>query len=559
MPSRERSTERRRSPARGRYSSADRSSVTSLQHVASSAYAEQLAIGAHYVCKPLFVVLLVYFGVQIFLRCQNILLPFGVAFLVVTVLDPVKRVIFSALFATVVLITWHVPFLTCCLQRRGIAKSPQGQNDKARPRLNSVDLNAPVQRILLLMSVLMTVALAGRVGWMLGQVVWRSGKILLSDMDFFTEGAQLRQIQLQDLIQRIAEASGTRISAKNSMGYSVEAVKKVASEITAHLAYLAQHITLTVIFVLFWLFSPVQRDFSSAVSGAFDSVESYLKLKTLISLLVGMTNGFMLALIGIEVPAAWGLLTFMANFIPSVGGFLMSILVCIITLLDSRKTLSQVIISFLVQIFIHFSVFHIVEPIIFGSTQDIHSVVLITGLSFLGYISGLTGMFLSVPVLFALHAWLESVVSDVNYSLEARDDARTIIGLLEGRWMQDLTVASVEGEDGGISVLTGQIELEGEATTPRDKTRKSTLPTRSSEHLLGERGGTVTGTSLASRIRAMCPLSCYKTVRDFCSLTDAESEVRFIGLALRWFFIIGTFCFLFKAGDAFDQTHLLRR
>ena len=36
--------------------------------------------------------------------------------------------------------------------------------------------------------------------------------------------------------------------------------------------------------------------------------------------MMGITNGIALAIIGLELPAAWGLLTFLANFIPNIGG-----------------------------------------------------------------------------------------------------------------------------------------------------------------------------------------------------------------------------------------------
>lgn len=39
-------------------------------------------------------------------------------------------------------------------------------------------------------------------------------------------------------------------------------------------------VSLTAIFVLFLLFSPVQRDFSPVMQGVFQSMELYLKLKT---------------------------------------------------------------------------------------------------------------------------------------------------------------------------------------------------------------------------------------------------------------------------------------
>merc|ERR1719454_1935874 len=111
-----------------------------------------------------------------------------------------------------------------------------------------------------------------------------------------------------------------------------------------------------------------------------------MKLKTLISFVMGIVNGTALCFIGIELPAVWALMTFLANFIPNVGAPVVSIVPCIISLLDSRKTMTQVVCALMSQGFLHFNIGNFVEPVMFGTTEEIHSVVIILGLSFFGYI-----------------------------------------------------------------------------------------------------------------------------------------------------------------------------
>merc|ERR1719171_911408 len=99
--------------------------------------------------------------------------------------------------------------------------------------------------------------------------------------------------------------------------------------------------------------------------------------------------------------------------------------------------MGQVSAALVTQFVLHFFIGNFVEPIVFGTTEEIHSVVVLLGLSFFGYIWGFTGMFLSVPLLFAMHAWLDIVARTPSYPAEARDDARFIMGILEGRWLAD--------------------------------------------------------------------------------------------------------------------------
>jgi len=194
--------------------------------------------------------------------------------------------------------------------------------------------------------------------------------------------------------------------------------------------------------------------FSPAMGEVFSSMENYLKLKTLISVLMGITNGMALYIIGLELPAAWGLMTFLANFIPYLGAPIVSIIPCILAYLDIRKTLFQVMAAFIGQLFLHMNISNFVEPIVFEMSEDVHSVVVLLGLSFFSYVWGVAGMFLGVPLLSATRAWMRVVDKSPSFSLEAREDARFIMGMLEGRWLAD-----VESSGTQVGMWTGDIEL----------------------------------------------------------------------------------------------------
>merc|ERR1712066_1108846 len=125
----------------------------------------------------------------------------------------------------------------------------------------------------------------------------------------------------------------------------------------------------------------------------------------------------------------------------------------------------QVAFGFLAQFLLHFNIANFVEPMVFGATEAIHGVVVLLGLSFFGYIWGITGMFLSVPLLFAAHSYLLIITQTKSYSQEAREDARFIMGMLEGRWLAD-SAETTGDENHGTSLVMGSIEeprVDGEA------------------------------------------------------------------------------------------------
>ncbi|CAJ1333557.1 unnamed protein product [Effrenium voratum] len=310
-------------------------------------------------------VIIFHFGVKMLVQFADILLPFIMALLLVTVLEPVKQVTLDTLETTFILFFSHVT-CRCCL--RTSRKGGVPGNFDTRP--GRVELHELLKRILLFTSIVITILLAGRLFWFVGQIVWLSGEAVTHDFEFYQHGVGKRTHQVQILLHRFHLEHSIPTSMENVGQVALKVIKFVAEFLSQHVFYTMTQVSLTGIFVLFLLFSPVQRDFSPVMQGVFESMELYLKLKTFISAMMGITNGIALWLIGLELPAAWGLLTFLANFIPNIGGPCVSIVPCVISLLDERKTLYQVSAAFLAQFFLHFNIANFVEPVIFGTTEE---------------------------------------------------------------------------------------------------------------------------------------------------------------------------------------------
>jgi hypothetical protein len=320
---------------------------------------------------------------------------------------------------------------------------------------------------------------------------------------------------------------------KHASHYALTVLQFVAEFLTQHVFYTVSQVSLTAIFACFMLYTPVQRDFSPVMRGVFSSMETYLKLKSYISLGMGITNGTALAIVGLEIPVAWGLMTFLANFIPNIGGPTMSVLPCVIALLDVRKTLFQVAAAFGMQFFLHFTIANFVEPVIFGTTEEIHSVVVILGLSFFGYIWGITGMFLSVPLLFAIHAWLDTIARTTKYSMEAREDARFIMGMLEGTWLSESLDNEEEQSNPDVTLLTGEIEAHESPDIPfREPGRPSTSASLVEDSAVEDQRRA--GQTIQKGIEAL-----------FESVDRETGEIRCQGLLLRWIFLLGIYFVLF--------------
>lgn len=408
-----------------------------------------LSSGPYLLLKIAVIIVLFHFCIRLLVQFADILLPFFMALILVTVLEPIKSLILSVWEGILILTLLKIPSCSCCLrlpkrkETESLGSPPRYGNSPPRNSEASTTSPGPqlrdeVRRLLLVVSIILSLLIAFRCGYVLVRIVWLSGQAIMEDFEFYKQGSGALTVKFQTQIEEMGLQGYVKANfdLADVSDYALHYLRLLAEFLTQHVFYTVSQIMLTTIFVLFLLYSPIQKDFAPVMQGVFSAMETYLKLKTAISVAMGILNGAVLAIIGLELPAAWGMMTFFANFIPNIGGPMVSIIPCIITLLDIRKTLHQAAAAFFAQFFLHFAIGNFLEPLIFGNAEEVHSVVLLLGLSFFGYIWGVTGMFLAVPILCALHAWL-SAVAHSALQAEAREDARFLANILEGRWLMD--------------------------------------------------------------------------------------------------------------------------
>jgi len=140
-----------------------------------------------------------------------------------------------------------------------------------------------------------------------------------------------------------------------------------------------------------------EKNLRATLSAMGGKIETYVLIKTGISLLNGVLAYIILSLFGVDFAGFWALLVFVLNFIPYIGSPLAMIFPTVLALLQfgSLVTAALVLGSLVVvQAFVE----NVIEPQITGKTLNLSPVVMIVSLSVWGAIWGITGMILSVPV-----------------------------------------------------------------------------------------------------------------------------------------------------------------
>jgi predicted PurR-regulated permease PerM len=144
------------------------------------------------------------------------------------------------------------------------------------------------------------------------------------------------------------------------------------------------------------------------VNAIDDQVQHYLVIKTFISLMTGIIAGFILFIGGIDFVIFSALLIFILNFIPNFGSIIATLFPLLIGFLQYGFT-PRVLLVFVGLVIIQFVIGNIMEPRITGRSLNLSPIVILISLIFWGYIWGIVGMMLAVPLTSAIKIFFENI------------------------------------------------------------------------------------------------------------------------------------------------------
>jgi predicted PurR-regulated permease PerM len=134
------------------------------------------------------------------------------------------------------------------------------------------------------------------------------------------------------------------------------------------------------------------------VIGAINQrIGSYLALKTLISLLLGVLSYVVMRLFGLEFAALWAVLAAFLNFIPYVGsvlGVVFPVLMAIVQFGDLGTILTIVLALTALQ----FAIGNFLDPYMMGNSLNLSPFAILISLAVWSELWGVPGAFLAVPI-----------------------------------------------------------------------------------------------------------------------------------------------------------------
>lgn len=130
------------------------------------------------------------------------------------------------------------------------------------------------------------------------------------------------------------------------------------------------------------------------------NLNRYLLIKTIASASTGLVIGFCLWFIGIPYAALWGVIAFVLNYIPTIGSIVAVFPALFVSLLMGDFTDSVwIVVIYLVT---NTLIGTIIEPRFLGEGLGISTIIVLLSLLIWGYVLGIGGLFLAVPLTMSL-------------------------------------------------------------------------------------------------------------------------------------------------------------
>jgi len=135
----------------------------------------------------------------------------------------------------------------------------------------------------------------------------------------------------------------------------------------------------------------------------------YLALQFMISAITGVLVWLALKSIGVDFSITWGALAFVLNFIPTVGSIVASVPPVALSFVQFHPQMAPVVITALALFGIQQVMGNLIAPKIMGENLNLSPIVILLSLLFWGWLWGITGAILSIPIASAIKIICENV------------------------------------------------------------------------------------------------------------------------------------------------------
>jgi predicted PurR-regulated permease PerM len=132
-----------------------------------------------------------------------------------------------------------------------------------------------------------------------------------------------------------------------------------------------------------------------------DQISAYMVTVTVVNIVFGVVVGVVVKLQGMPNPVLWGVLAGVTNYIPYLGALAMAAILGLVALVHFETMTQAAMIPF-VFLALNFFEGNIITPRLIGQRLALNPVVVFTSVLFWGWIWGVMGALMAVPIMAAI-------------------------------------------------------------------------------------------------------------------------------------------------------------
>ncbi len=138
------------------------------------------------------------------------------------------------------------------------------------------------------------------------------------------------------------------------------------------------------------------------------AIGEYIVVKTFISALVGLISAAMIAMMGVKYALLWGIVTFLANFVPYIGSIFAAALPVAMAIAQFGMGWQPLVLAILL-FGAQQTTGSYLEPRLLGRRLGISPLMILLSLGFWGLLWGVPGMLLAAPIVVTMKIILENI------------------------------------------------------------------------------------------------------------------------------------------------------
>jgi predicted PurR-regulated permease PerM len=232
------------------------------------------------------------------------------------------------------------------------------------------------------------------------------------------------QMQLMEIITDVNTRFNLPADVVNNLDFNwMQWIGKKAVGFSSSFVSFMSNLVLVLIFLVFMLLGkpysrykvlrafPKERgeQILNVINKIAHDIGTYLSVKLTISLITGVLVWGGCLLLGIDFPVTWGTLAFFLNFIPTLGSVLASIPPILLALVQYYPSYGRAVATAVIMLSIQQTMGSFIEPKVQGDNLNLSPVVILISLVFWGWLWGITGALLSVPIAVAIKITCENI------------------------------------------------------------------------------------------------------------------------------------------------------